>query len=99
MCKELNNRKPGGKWEFERLASCYDKITLTERNSLKTELHCDRGSPSDVLMSYIKAKYPDHSICHLVKNLEKIERNDVASKLMSYLKQKSASSSRQMHCP
>ena len=95
MCEELNNRKSGGKWDFERLASCYDKITLTERNSLKNEFHCDRGSPADILMTYITTKYPDHSIGHLVKNLERIQRNDVASKLMSYIEQKS--SSRKMH--
>ena len=90
MCKELNNRKPGNRWDFERLASCCDKFTLTDRNSLKNELESDRGSPSDVLMSYIKTKYPDHSVCQLVRNLESIGRNDIASRLMSYIEQKSS---------
>jgi len=91
MCKELNNKNPGDSWDFERLASCYDKITLTDRKSLKNEFQSDRGSPSDVLMSYIRTKYPDHSVCHLARNLESIGRNDIANRLVSYMEQEPSS--------
>ena len=91
MCKELNYKNPGDMWDFERLASCYDKITLTDRKSLKNEFQSVRGSPSDVLMSYIRTKYPDHSVCHLARNLESIGRNDIASSLVSYIEQEPSS--------
>lgn len=85
MCKELNTGIPGAKWDFERLASRYDRISLTDRNSLKNELYSERSSPSDVLMNHIKAKYPDHPLLHLVRNLESIGRYDVARILMPYV--------------
>ena len=91
MCKELNNRIRGERWDFERLASCYGRISVTDRKCSKNEFQNDGGSPSDVLMSHIKAKYPGHLLRHLVKNLQRIGRNDVARTLMPYLRQKPSS--------
>ena len=91
MCKELNNRIPGERWDFERLASCYERISLLDRNSLINEFQNGRGSPSDVLMRHIKAKYPDYQVRHLVWNLQSIERNDVAQRLMPYITGKPSS--------
>ena len=86
MCKELDNsRRPGPRWDFESLASYYSDISLTIRNSLRNEFHSGRGSPSDVLMTHIKTKYPDHPLGHLVRNLQSIGRNDIAHKLMPYM--------------
>lgn len=81
MCKDLNNKIPGDWWHFERLASCYEKISLPDRNSLKNEFQSDRGNPSNVLMTHIKTKYPDHSVRDLVRNLQRIGRDDIAQRL------------------
>ena len=91
MCKDLNSKISGDWWDFERLASCYDKIALTDRNSLKNEFQNGRGIPSDVLMSHIKTKYPDHSVRHLVRNLQSIGRDDIAQRLIPYTERKSSS--------
>lgn len=89
MCKELDNRRrPGTRWDFESLASYYNDISLTIRNSLRNEFHSERGSPSDVLMSHVKTKYPDYPLRHLVANLKSIGRNDIAQKLMPYMVRK-----------
>ena len=94
MCKDLNSRRPGERWDFERLASYYDKISLTDRNTLKNEFQNDRGSPSDALMSHIKTKYPDHTVRHLARNLQNIGRNDIALRLMPYTLRKPPSTQR-----
>jgi len=91
MCKDLNSKRPGEWWDFERLASCYDKISLTDRNSLKNEFQNGGGIPSDVLMSHIKTKYPDHTVRHLVRNLQRIERDDIAQRLIPYIVRKPSS--------
>ena len=84
MCKDLNNKRPGEWWDFERLASCYDKISLTDRNALRNEFQNGGGIPSGTLMNHIKTKYPDHTVRHLVRNLQRIGRNDIALRLMPY---------------
>lgn len=91
MCKDLNSKRPGEWWDFERLASCYDKISLTDRNSLKNEFQNGGGIPSDVLMSHIKTKYPDHTVRHLVRNLQRIGRDDIAQRLIPYTVRKPSS--------
>lgn len=93
MCKELDNRKRGTRWDFESLASHYNKISLTTRNSLKNEFQNDRGSPSDVLMSLIRTQYPNLTLRHLVGSLQKIGRNDIAERLMPYMVRKVDNSS------
>ena len=91
MCKDLNRRSPSGWWDFERLASYYAKISLTDRNALKNEFQNSGGNPSGDLMSHIKTKYPDHTVRHLVRNLESIERDDIALRLMPYTLRKPSS--------
>ena len=91
MCKDLNRQRPGEWWDFERLASCYDRISLTDRNSLKNEFQNGRGNPSSVLMSHINTKYPDHSVRRLVRNLQSIGRHDIAKRLSPYIKRKPSS--------
>jgi len=81
MCIDLNSTTSGPWWDFERLASCYEKISLSDRHFLKNEFQSDRGNPSNVLMTHIKTKYPDHSVRDLVRNLQRIGRDDIAQRL------------------
>ena len=74
MCLKLDN----GKRDYEALAAKYDEISVDERESLHDERQRKGGSPSRELMSYIKAKYPDHPVVELIKNLKDIGRKDIA---------------------
>lgn len=93
MCKELDIRGPGTRWSFELLASCYTRISLTDRNALKNEFQNDRGSPSQALMYKIKTQYPNLSVRQLVGTLQRIERNDIALGLRPYIVRKVDNSS------
>lgn len=85
MCKELDiSRRRGVRWDFESLAFQYKEISPTIRNSLRNEFQNDRGSPSDVLMSHIKTKYPNLPLRHLIGTLQNIGRSDIAQGLMPY---------------
>ena len=81
MCQKLDNGRRWYRRDYERLAAKYKKITLEERNSLHDELH-RKGSPSNMLMSLLKTKYPNLSLAYFVRTLEEIGRNDIAQKLM-----------------
>ena len=84
MCLKLDN----GKRDYEALAAKYDRISVDERESLHDERQRKGGSPSRELMSYIKAKYPNHPVVELIKNLKDIGRKDIALILKPLVKNK-----------
>ena len=84
MCLKLDN----GKRDYEALAAKYDTISVDERESLHDERQRKGGSPSRELMSYIKAKYPNHPVVELIKNLKDIGRKDIALILKPLVKNK-----------
>ena len=83
MCTELEDNKRG-RWDFESLAFQY-KIQFTILKSLKNAFQRN-GSPSHELMDHLKATYPNLPLHHVINNLEKIGRNDIAQGLRPYLK-------------
>ena len=83
MCTELEDIKRG-RWDFESLAFQY-KIQVTILKSLKNAFQRN-GSPSHELMDHLKATYPNLPLHHVINNLEKIGRNDIAQGLRPYLK-------------
>lgn len=83
MCDELETMQRG-RWNFERLAFRYN-IPSTIVRSLKNAFQRN-GSPSHELMDHLKATHPDLPLYHVINNLEKIGRNDIAQGLRPYLK-------------
>ena len=83
MCTELEDNKRG-RWDFESLAFQY-KIQCTILKSLKNAFQRN-SSPSHELMDHLKATYPNLPLHHVINNLEKIGRNDIAQGLRPYLK-------------
>ena len=83
MCKRLDIRRGNARWDFERLAFCYN-IPLITRDSLKNEFQNDHGSPSRALMVHLKAQHPNLPLRHLIKKFESIGRNDIAQELIPY---------------
>lgn len=86
MCLRLDNRRRSFRWDYVSLAAKYQKISLDERDSLHGERQRKGGSPSRELMSYIKARYPNHSVVELTKNLKGIGRDDIAEMLEPLIK-------------
>jgi len=86
MCLRLDNRRRSFRWDYVSLAAKYQRISLDERDSLHGERQRKGGSPSKELMSYIKAKYPNHSVVELTKNLKGIGRDDIAEMLEPLVK-------------
>ena len=84
MCTELEDNKRG-RWDFESLAFQY-KIQSTILKSLKNAFQRNSSSPSHELMDHLKATYPNLPLHHVINNLEKIGRNDIAQGLRPYLK-------------
>ena len=83
MCEQLDIRRGNARWDFERLAFCYN-LPLTTRNSLKNEFQNDSGSPSRALMIHLKAQHPNLPLGHLIKTFESIGRKDIAQGLKPY---------------
>ena len=86
MCLRLDNRKRLFRWDYVSLAAKYQKISLDERDSLHGERQKKGGSPSGELMSFIKAKYPNHPVVELMRNLKGIGRDDIAEMLEPLVK-------------
>lgn len=83
MCTELEDNKRG-RWDFESLAFQY-KIQFTILKSLKNAFQRN-GSPCHELMDHLKATHPNLPLHHVINNLEKIGRNDIAQGLRLCLK-------------
>lgn len=86
MCLRLDNRRRSFRWDYVSLAAKYQKISLDERDSLHGERQRKGGSPSKELMSLIKARYPNHRVVELTKNLKGIGRDDIAEMLEPLVK-------------
>lgn len=86
MCLRLDNRRRSFRWDYVSLAAKYQKISLDERDSLHGERQRNGGSPSRELMRHITAKYPNHPVVELTKNLKGIGRHDIAEMLEPLVK-------------
>ena len=86
MCMKLDKRTGFFRRNYVSLAAKYQEISLDERDSLHGERQKKEGSPSRELMSLIKAKYPNHPVGELIKNLKVIGRNDIVEILEPLVK-------------
>ena len=85
VCRELDQEKRLGKFDFERLAAKYDRISLSERNSLRTAFHTSGDSPSRDLINLLLAKYPEITVEYFMKTLTEIKRVDLGLMLKPYI--------------
>lgn len=92
MCSRLDNGGCLIRRDYERLAAKYKLISPEERNALHDELQ-SKGSPSRMLMSLVQTMYPNLPLTDFVKSLKEIRRNDIAQKLMPYVRYNDTSNS------
>ena len=87
MCLKLDTGRRRSRWDYERLAAKYNRILLEERHSLRGQLQIEGGGPSKEFMKLLQTKYPSLPLRHFVRTLTEIGRNDIAQRLMPYVKQ------------
>ena len=85
MCNKLDSRRLGSKWDYVRLARCFDVITPEQCEYIQSRREFE--SPSRLLMEHLRTMYPNLTVGDLVQVLKKIGRYDIADRLTDLIEQ------------
>ena len=90
--EQLESRDQG---VFDRMCLKLDNGRWWLRRDWNDEI--EGGSPSKLLISYLKTKYPSLPLRHFVWTMKEIGRNDIVQLLLPYVGQKTPTVIRELH--